>query len=162
MQSLRQLSACKNLLSACLRSAPGCLTTGPAAAAQDLTCQSLHSKLQHLVLAAAAPIRSFASDTDRPDRQPTTSADRRENSSAGTSTSQAQAGNSDYLEDWARLIDKNDTVGQAELLHRMFGENPEPVGPPLSELLNYNRRDEERAKRRMFELQKQDEIKQSR
>ena len=57
---------------------------------------------------------------------------------------------------------KNDSVGQAELLHRVFGEDPEPVGPPLSELLNYNRRDEERAQRRMFELQKQEEIRQSR
>ena len=115
-------------------------------------------------LAAAASARGFAAGPQEPEGPNESIQEGRPNSSSNAGTSQPagdqDAGNSDWLEDWGKLMDKGDTQGQAEFLHNTFGN--EPVGPPLHELLNYNRKEEERAKRRMFELQKQEEIRQSR
>lgn len=159
MQALRQLAVSKHLLSAYTRSAVAGPSAGLAEFVHDSQVSSLHATNPSPVYFAAALARSFATDSQRAGG----AADSRVNSSVGTSTSQSGPdGDGDYLEDWAKLIEKNDTMGQADLLNRVFGENPEPVGPPLSELLNYNRREEERAKRRMFEMQKQEEIRQSR
>ena len=159
MQGVRQLALSKCLLSACTRSFVGNSTAAFAPVVHDLQVSSSYGKDLSLPPVAAALARLFATGTG-PGAEPTHS---REYSNAGTSTSQARPDDDgDYLEEWAKLIEKNDTPGQAELLTRIFGENPEPQGPPLSELLNYNRREEERAKRRMFELQKQEEIRQSR
>lgn len=159
MQGVRQLALKKCLLSACTRSFIGSFSAAFAPVVHDLQASSSHGKSLSLSPVAAALTRSFATYTDL-NAGPI---DSRVHSKAGTSTSQSgSADDGDYLEEWAKLIEKNDTPGQAELLTRIFGENPEPEGPPLSELLNYNRREEERAKRRMFELQKQEEIRQSR
>ena len=114
---------------------------------------------------AAASTRTFASGPQGPNTPETSADEGRQNSSNGASTSQPvdkEQPEADWMEDWAKLIDKGDVVGQAELLQNMFGEEPEPVGPPLHELLNYNRKEEERAKRRMFELQKQEQLRKSR
>jgi len=113
---------------------------------------------------AVASARTFASGPQDPNTPDVSAVEGRQNSSTGASTSQPDEDQpeADWMEDWAKLIDKGDVVGQAELLQNMFGEEPEPVGPPLHELLNYNRKEEERAKRRMFELQKQEQLRQSR
>ena len=113
---------------------------------------------------AAASARTFASGPQDPNTPDVSAVEGRQNSSTGASTSQPDEDQpeADWMENWAKLIDKGDVVGQAELLQNMFGEEPEPVGPPLHELLNYNRKEEERAKRRMFELQKQEQLRQSR
>lgn len=159
MQALRQLVLSRSLLSACARSVDVAAITGVCDLVAD--CQSSKAYLKHLTptSAAAATARSFASD-----RQGSAGpADNRVDSGAETSSSQSVSGpDDDYLEEWAKLIEKGDLPGQAALMERVFGEDPEPIGPPLSELLNYDRKAEERAKRRMFELQKQEEIRQSR
>lgn len=117
------------------------------------------------VLAAATFAKSFATDlkgSEGPHRVPN---EDRLTSNASASTSQlAEQPDSgdDWDERWAKLSEKGDLVGQADLLRDVFGEIPEPVGPPLHELLSYSRKEEERAKRREFELQKQEEIRQSR
>lgn len=114
---------------------------------------------------AAASTRTFASGPPGPNTPDLSAVDGRQNSSNGASTSQPvdeEQPEADWMEDWAKLIDRGDVVGQAELLQNMFGEEPEPIGPPLHELLNYNRKEEERAKRRMFELQKQEQLRKSR
>jgi hypothetical protein len=124
-------------------------------AAQDSALRSI----------AAAGARTFASGPQGPNTPDVSAVEGRQNSSSGASTSQPvdeEQPEADWMEDWAKLIDKGDVVGQAELLQNMFGEEPEPVGPPLHELLNYNRKEEERAKRRMFELQKQEQLRKSR
>ena len=159
MQALRQLAVSKHLLSAYTRSAVAGPSAGLAEIVHDLQVSTLHKTSPSPVSFAAVLARSFATDSQRAGE----TSDSRVDSNAGTSTSQpGHGGDGDYLEDWAKLIEKNDIMGQADLLNRVFGEDPEPVGPPLSELLNYNRREEERAKRRMFEMQKQEEIRQSR
>ncbi|DBA93188.1 TPA: hypothetical protein ACH3X2_003495 [Trebouxia sp. C0005] len=104
---------------------------------------------------AAASTRTFASGPPGPNTPDLSAVDGRQNSSNGASTSQPvdeEQPEADWMEDWAKLIDRGDVVGQAELLQNMFGEEPEPIGPPLHELLNYNRKEEERAKRRMVQV----------
>lgn len=159
MQALRQLALSRSLLSACARS----VDVAPINAVCDLVvdCHPSKSYLKHMdpTSAPAATARSFASDSQRGAGP----ADNRVDSGAETSSSQSVSGpDDDYMEEWAKLIEKGDLPGQAALMERVFGEDPEPIGPPLSELLNYDRKAEERAKRRMFELQKQEEIRQSR
>lgn len=117
-----------------------------------------------LAFPAAADMRTFASGPYEPGSPSASAVEGRQNSSSSASTSQPEGDQSsgDWMEDWAKLLQNDDSVGQAEFLQKTFGEDPEPVGPPLHELLNYNRKEEERAKRRMSELQKQEQLRQSR
>ena len=115
-----------------------------------------------LGFAAAAAARWYASDTGSTGPGVDSRRDSGSSASTSLSTGDQSAESPDWMEEWARLLEKNDVVAQADLLRQTFGENPEPEGPPLHELLNYNRKEEERAKRRMFELQKQEQIRQSR
>lgn len=115
-----------------------------------------------LGFAAAAATRWSTSDAGSTD--PGMDSRRNSGTSASTSlsTGDQSAESPGWMEEWARLLEKNDVVAQADFLRQTFGETPEPEGPPLHELLNYNRKEEERAKRRMFELQKQEQLRQSR
>ena len=162
MRGLRHLTALQSLLSS--TSLP--TVTRSCAVAET----NSHSGLQTTVTAvapalgfvAAAAARWYASDTGSVD----SSIESRRESSSGASTSLStgdqSAESKDWLEDWAKMLEKNDVAAQADFLHETFGDTSEFDGPPLHELLNYNKKEEERARRRMFELQKQEQIRQSR
>ncbi len=164
MHRLRTLAALRPLLASSPQSNSARAIIGesvaqiPAPSAEAAQVSALRS-------IAAANSRTFASGPQGPNTPDLSAVEGRQNSSKDASTSQPadeEQPEADWMEDWAKLIDKGDVVGQAELLQNMFGEEPEPVGPPLHELLNYNRKEEERAKRRMFELQKQEQLRKSR
>lgn len=162
MRGLRHLAALQSLLTS--TSLP---TVARSCAVSDV---NVHGSLQTTVtavapalgFAVAAAARWYASDAGS--INPGTDSRRDSGSSASTSltTGDQPAESQDWMEDWARALEQNDVAAQADILVQTFGENPEPEGPPLSELLNYNKKEEERAKRRMFELQKQEQIRQSR
>lgn len=127
----------------------------------------VHGSLQTAVtpalgFAAAAAARWYASDARSTDPSMDTRRDSGSSASTSLSTGDQPADSPDWMEEWARLLEKNDVTAQADLLRQTFGDSPEPEGPPLHELLNYNKKEEERAKRRMFELQKQEQLRQSR
>lgn len=157
MRGLRQLAALQSLLSS---------TSLPIVARSCVVAESnTQNSLQTIAVApalgfaAAAAARWYASDSG----SDASIKSRQESSSSATtslSTGDPSAESQDWLEDWAKLLEKNDVAGQAELLHDTFGHMP--AGPPLHELLNYDKKEEERARRRMFELQKQEQIRQSR
>ena len=135
------------------------------------TAATLHPAID---LAAVSKPRTFATGSHGSFEPDPPSSEDRQNSSLTASTSQPiEAGKSqpdedkgtskdDWLKVWAKLSQKKDLEGQAQLLQDIFGETPEPVGPPLHELINYDSKEVEREERRKFELQKQAEIKQSR
>lgn len=164
MHRVRQLAALRPLLTsgALPNVAQTAAYAGPPA--QGLVQSTVTAATPALGFTVAATARTFASGPQGPDRPDASSVEARQNSSISASTSQSLEGQDAdaWMEDWAKMVEKGDSVGQAELLQNTFGEDPEPVGPPLHELLNYNRKEEERAKRRMFELQKQEQIRQSR
>ena len=159
MRYLRHLAALQSLLAS--NSLP--IVTRNCAAADTNVQGSLQTAVTPaLGFAAAAAARWYASDAESSD--PGMDSRRDSGSSASTSVSigDQSADSPDWMEQWARLLEKNDVVAQAEFLRQTFGEDPEPEGPPLHELLNYNKKEEERAQRRMFELQKQEQLRQSR
>ncbi|KAL0033923.1 hypothetical protein WJX77_010989 [Trebouxia sp. C0004] len=164
MHRLRTLTALRPLLASSAQSNGARAIIGECVA--QIPAPSVEvAQLSALRSIAAASTRTFASGPQGSNTPDVSAVEGRQNSSNGASTSQPvdeEQPEADWMEDWAKLIDKGDVVGQAELLQNMFGEEPEPIGPPLHELLNYNRKEEERAKRRMFELQKQEQLRQSR
>lgn len=162
MRSLRQLCALQSLLS----SSTSSLAARSPASADTTINGKLHATvtaiLPTLGFAVAAAKKTYATDTR--DADSGMDARRQSGSAAGTSVSSEDqsAESEDWMNEWGKALEKNDLAAQAEILQKTFGEDPEPVGPPLHELLNYNRKEEERAKRRLYELQKQEEIRQSR
>ena len=163
MHRLRGLAALAPLLASASKSSPIICPASIQVDAARLACQ-LIVKAAHLpTFAAAATARGFAAGPEEPGSATSGSTEERRASNADTSTSQLSGEQQDtWIEDWGKLIEKGDVSGQAELVRDLFGEEPEPVGPPLHELLNYSRKEEERAQRRLQELQKQEDIKQSR
>lgn len=155
MRRLRHLAALQSLLTS-----TSVQTAARSCAVADCNAYSLQATVTPLLgFIAAAGARSYASDTGS--TNPGIESQRDSSSNASTSLSAGDQ-SEDWMEEWARLLEKNDVMGQADLLRRTFGDTPEPEGPPLHELLNYNRKEEERAKRRMFELNKQEQIRQNR
>ena len=113
---------------------------------------------------AAGSARAFATEPREPGSIGESAVDERQASSLSASTSQPveqEQSSGDWTENFSKLLEDGDVAGQAELLKNVFGESPEPYGPPLQQLLSYNRREEEKAQRRLLELQKQEEIRQS-
>lgn len=162
MRGLRHLAALQSLLSN--TSLP--TVARSCAVAESSTQNSLQTTVTVVApafgFAAAAAARWYASDSGNFD--PSMEARQKSSSSASTSlsTGDQSAESEDWLEDWAKLLEKNDVAAQAEFLHDTFGDSTQFDGPPLHELLNYNKKEEERARRRMFELQKQEQIRQAR
>ena len=165
MQRLRQLISLAPLVSS---SSTQSVAAAPAAV--DVTARLLVACQAQQAAPFAASFaegctRSFATETRELGGNGARSVDERQTSSLSASTSQPieqEESAGDWTEDWSKLLEKGDVAGQAELLKDIFGESPEPYGPPLQELLSYNRREEEKAQRRLLELQKQEEIRQSR
>ena len=161
MRNLRQLCALQSLL----QSSPSLIFRSAASADNDVHGKlhtTVTSILPTLRFAVAAATRTYATDTR--DANPSMDARRQSGNAASTSLSAEDqpAESGDWMDEWGKALEKNDLAAQAEILQKTFGEDPDPVGPPLHELLNYNRKEEERAKRRLYELQKQEEIRQSR
>lgn len=159
MRCLRHLAALQTLLTS------NSLQTATRICAVADT--NMHGSLQTAVMpalgfAAAAAARWYASDAESINPGMDSRRDSGSSATTSLSTGDQSADSPGWMEEWARLLEKDDVVGQADLLRQTFGETPEPEGPPLHELLNYNRKEEERAKRRMFELQKQEQIRQNR
>lgn len=157
MRCLRRLAALQSLFTSTTSVQTGARVCAVADCNASSSLQTSVTPLLGFVAAAGA--RSYASDAET--TKPGSESRQDSNSNASTSLSAGdQSG--DWMEEWARLLEKNDVMGQADLLRQTFGDTPEPEGPPLHELLNYNRKEEERAKRRMYELNKQEQIKQNR
>lgn len=159
MRCLRHLAALQSLLSS-----TSVQTGARSCAVADCNAYStLQTTVTPLLgFVAAAGARSYASDAGSTNPGIESRRDSSSNASTSLSAGDQSADSEDWMEEWARLLEKNDVMGQADLLRRTFGDTPEPEGPPLHELLNYNRKEEERAKRRMYELNKQEQIRQNR
>ena len=162
MRSLRQLNTLKSLLTSRFAAVGACSSSTVDSCAYGSLQTTLTTGLPVLGFAVAAATRSYATGTEN--APPGSNSRQTSGRSASTSLPSADqlVESGDWMEQWAKALQKNDVAGQAAVLEKTFGESPDPVGPPLHELLSYNRKEEERAKRRMNELQKQEQIRQSR